>query len=269
MTQPSERDKIVALVTGASRGLGRAMAQGLLAAGHSVVAMARPGSEVALESLIQPVGPPRDRLLCLTGDICSEDACRAVLARACECFGTVHAVVNNAGLGMDLVGPQVARPRPFFEVDSAKWRRIVDTNINGTFTMSKVMVPHLLAQGWGRVVNLSTQFVTMQRVGFSPYGPTRAAVEAMTVIWAKEFAGTGVTVNALLPGGAADTDMILPEDFADRSRLIRPEVMVPPLLWLLSRASDGVTGQRFVAKNWLPSAPLAEAIAAAGAAAGW
>ncbi len=269
MTLPAESDKIVALVTGASRGLGRAMAQGLLAAGYPVVAMARPGSEAALESLIQPDGAPRDRLLCLTGDICSEEACREILARACERFGTVHALVNNAALGMDLVGPQVSKPRPFFDVDSAMWRRIVDTNINGTFTISKVIVPHLLAQGWGRVVNLSTQFVTMQRAGFSPYGPTKAAVEAMTVIWAKELAGTGVTANVLLPGGAADTDMIPREDFADRSRLVRPQAMVPPLLWLLSRASDGVTGRRFVAKTWSLSAPLAEAIASAGTDAGW
>lgn len=269
MTPPAENASLVALVTGASRGLGRAMAQGLLAAGYPVVAMARPGSEAALESLLQPQDASRERLLCLTGDICSEETCREILARACEHFGTVHALVNNAALGMDLVGPQVSKPRPFFDVDSALWRSIVDTNINGTFTMSKVVVPHLLAQGWGRVVNLSTQFGTMQRAGFSPYGPSKAAVEAMTVAWAKELAGTGVTANVLLPGGAADTAMIPHEDFADRSRLVRPQAMVPPLLWLLSRASDGVTGRRFTAKNWSPLAPLAEAIASSGAQAGW
>ena len=109
----------------------------------------------------------------------------------------------------------------------------------------------------------------MVRVGLSPYGPSNAAVEAMTAIWAQDLAGTGVTVNALLPGWASDTDMIVREDHPDRSRLVPPSAMVAPAVWLASDESDGVTGMRILAKDWDASLPAAEAFKAASATAAW
>ena len=104
----------------------------------------------------------------------------------------------------------------------------------------------------------------MRRRGFSPYGPSKAALESATIIWAQDLAGSGVTVNALLPGGATLTGMI-PASFPDdlRAKLLDPAIMVPPLLWLASPQSDGVTGRRFVAANWRDADP------AAAADAGW
>jgi 3-oxoacyl-[acyl-carrier protein] reductase len=109
----------------------------------------------------------------------------------------------------------------------------------------------MLAAGWGRIVNISVNAETMRRRGFSPYGPSKAALESETIIWAQDLAGSGVTVNALLPGGATLTGMI-PTSFPDhlRSTLLDPHVMVPPLLWIASTKSDGVTGRRFIAANW-------------------
>jgi 3-oxoacyl-[acyl-carrier protein] reductase len=98
---------------------------------------------------------------------------------------------------------------------------------------------------------------TMRRAGFSPYGPSKAALESETLIWAQDLAGTGVTVNALLPGGATRTGMIppgVPEQIM--SGLLDPTIMVAPLLYLASAQSDGVTGRRFVATLW----PAAEAV---------
>ena len=86
--------------------------------------------------------------------------------------------------------------------------------------------------------------------GFSPYGPSKAALEAATVIWAKDLAGTGVTVNALVPGGPANTRMIPLSEIPDRSKLIQPEVMIEPICWLMSRQSDGITNRRIIAKEW-------------------
>jgi 3-oxoacyl-[acyl-carrier protein] reductase len=109
----------------------------------------------------------------------------------------------------------------------------------------------------------------MQLPGFSPYGPSKAAVEAATVIWSKDLAGTPVTVNALLPGGAADTRMITDDTvFKDRSKLIPPRAMVAPLLYLASARSEGVSGRRFVASEWRHGATDDENLAAA-APAGW
>jgi NAD(P)-dependent dehydrogenase (short-subunit alcohol dehydrogenase family) len=118
------------------------------------------------------------------------------------------------------------------------------------------------AAGWGRIINISMNTETMRRRGFSPYGPSKAALESATIIWAQDLAGSGVTVNALLPGGATATGMI-PKSFPDDSRasLLDPAIMVPPLLWLASTKSDGVTGKRFVAKDFRADAPDAAATA--------
>jgi len=92
---------------------------------------------------------------------------------------------------------------------------------------------------------------TMRRAGVSPCDPSKAALEAATAIWAQDLAGSGVTVNALLPGGATLTGMI-PEhvDPALKAKLLDPGIIIPPLLWLASTVSDGVTGMRFNASQW-------------------
>jgi NAD(P)-dependent dehydrogenase (short-subunit alcohol dehydrogenase family) len=138
------------------------------------------------------------------------------------------------------------------------WRMIVDTNVNGPFLMARAVVPQMLKQHWGRIINVSMNYETMRRAGFSPYGPSKAALESETIIWAQDLAGTGVTVNSLLPGGATDTGMV-PGDIAPRvrARLLNPEIMVEPLLWLASEMADDVSGARFVGNLWDSSLPPA------------
>ncbi len=142
---------------------------------------------------------------------------------------------------------------------------VIDTNVNGPFLMARAAAPVMRAAGWGRIVNISMNRETMRRAGFSPYGPSKAALESETVIWAQDLAGSGVTVNALLPGGATLTGMI-PQgvDPALRAKLLDPGVIVPPLLWLASPASDGVTGMRFNAVLWPAGVDAAAAAEAAG-----
>jgi NAD(P)-dependent dehydrogenase (short-subunit alcohol dehydrogenase family) len=113
-------------------------------------------------------------------------------------------------------------------------------------------------------------YETMQRAGFSPYGPSKAALESETIIWAQDLAGTGVTVNALLPGGATLTGMI-PPSVPERVRttLLAPDIVVPPLMWLASPASDGVTGKRVIANRWPVDAGVDVNRAGALESAGW
>ncbi|MFZ3119483.1 MAG: SDR family oxidoreductase [Variovorax sp.] len=109
---------------------------------------------------------------------------------------------------------------------------VIETNVNGPFLMARAALPHLLRAGWGRIINISMNHETMRRRGFSPYGPSKAALESATAIWAQDLAGSGITANTLLPGGATATGMIpagLPEEVL--SQLLAPEVVVPPLLW--------------------------------------
>lgn len=106
----------------------------------------------------------------------------------------------------------------------------------------------MLKRGWGRIINTSIKHETMRRRGFSPYGPSKAALELEITIWAQHLAGAGITVNALLPGSATLTGVI-PGSFsqAAREKLLDREVIVPSLPWLVSSEADNVTGLRIVA----------------------
>ena len=145
----------------------------------------------------------------------------------------------------------MTQPTRFWETPADTWRLVIDTNVVGPFLMARAAIPTMLAGGWGRIVNISINAETMRRRGFSPYGPSKAALESATVIWAQDLANSGVTANVLLPGGAALTGMI-PSSFPEhlRATLLDPEIMVPPLLWIASTKSDGITGRRFIAARW-------------------
>ncbi|ALK95082.1 short-chain dehydrogenase [Massilia sp. WF1] len=262
----------VAIVTGGGRGLGHAMTLGLARAGASVViSAARQTDEVRrVADDINAVLGAR-RVLALQADVTREADCRRLVDEAIAAFDGLHILVNNAGRGMKYVSPTfLTEATRFWEVDSETWRTIIDTNVNGPFLMAKAAVPHMVRQRWGRVINITMNHETMRRAGFSPYGPSKAALESETVIWAQDLAGTGVTVNGLLPGGATDTGMI-PDGVADavRRQLLRPEVVVEPLLWLASEASAEITGTRLNAARWDGALPAEQAAAAALENAGW
>ena len=269
MTQTIDVRGKVVLLSGASRGLGRAMAIGLARAGAKLAITARPGSDAKLADTVGSIGSPDADVLTLTGDIAQSGDCARFVESTLRRFGRIDALINNAGLGMDQLGAHFVRRWKFDEIPDEVWTRIVDTNINGTWLMSRAAVKPMLAQGSGRIVNLSTSFPTMIRSGFTPYGPTKAAIEAMTAAWADDYRDTGITVNALLPGWASDTDMIPVEDFPEREKLVPPSVMVQPALWLVSDASKDTTGMRVVAKDWDATLSVADAARAACSKAAW
>ncbi len=262
----------VAIVTGGGRGLGRAMVMGLARAGARVVATAAESVaqiRQAADDANRLAGDGRARPL--LADVARESDCRAVADEAMASFGAIHILVNNAGRGMRYISSAfLTQPTRFWEANPGIWRMIIDTNVNGPFLMARAVVPQMLRQGWGRIINISINHETMRRVGFSPYGPSKAALESETIIWAQELSGTGVTVNALLPGGASNTGMI-PDGLSEeaRQRLLDPEIMVAPLLWLASDASASTTGKRLVALRWDTSLPGHQAAERACEPAGW
>ena len=258
-----------AIVTGGGRGLGRAMALGLLRAGANVViTAARTRQEIETVANEGVKMLDAGALRKLAADVTSEEDCQFVVSETVREFGSVHILVNNAGRGMRFVSEKFFdAPTKFWQTDPAVWRTIINTNVNGPFLMAREVVPQMLKQGWGRIINISMNHETMRRAGFSPYGPSKAALESETTIWAQDLAGTGVTVNSLLPGGATDTGMV-PRDVSPR-RLLDPNIMVAPLLWLASESANGVTGARFVANLWDCSLPPDQAAEKARSAAGW
>jgi NAD(P)-dependent dehydrogenase (short-subunit alcohol dehydrogenase family) len=257
----------VAIVTGGGRGLGRAMALGLAQAGIHVIATAareRAEVEAVAEEAHQACG--ESRVLPLIADVTEKNDCARVVDTVVERFGRLDILVNNAGRGMKYVSNEfLTEPTRFWEVAPETWRMVIDTNVNGPFLMARHAVPVMLKAAWGRIVNISVSQGTIRRRGFSPYGPSKAALEAETIIWAQDLEGTGVTVNALLPGGATLTGMV-PETVPEKvkSTLLDPSVIVPPLLWLVSPDADGITGRRLVAAKWQAGCDGSSAAEAAG-----
>ena len=262
----------VGIVTGGGRGLGRAMILGLAQAGIHVVATAareRIEIEAVAEEVRQSCG--ESRVLPIVADVTQEDDCARVVDAAVKRFGRLDILVNNAGRGMKYVSNEfLTEPTRFWEVAPETWRLMIDTNVNGPFMMARHAVPVMLKAGWGRIVNVSASQGTMRRRGFSPYGPSKAALESETIIWAQDLEGTGVTVNALLPGGATLTGMV-PQTVSEqaKSAMLDPSIMVPPLLWLVSPEADGTTGRRLVATKWQTGSDGKSAAEAATEQAGW
>jgi NAD(P)-dependent dehydrogenase (short-subunit alcohol dehydrogenase family) len=114
-----------------------------------------------------------------------------------------------------------------------------------------------------------TRLGTMLNAGSPTYGASKAVLETLSAIMAKDLDGTGVTVNVLVPCGVANTPMISDEAGFDRAKLIQPEVMAPPLVWLVSDAAGKVTGRRFLGVHWDPKLPPEEAAEKAGAPVAW
>lgn len=247
------------------------MVLGLARAGiHVIATTAREGKEIEAVAREAAENHAAGTVVPLVADVTRASECAMVVDTAVKRFGRLDILVNNAGRGMRYVSDSfLTQPTRFWEISPETWRLIVDTNVNGPFLMARSAAPLMIRVGWGRIINISVNRETMRRRGFSPYGPSKAALESETIIWSQELAGTGVTVNALLPGGATRTGMV-PDGVSDevRSRLLDPEVIVPPLLWLISKGADQMTGMRIVANKWRSDLSGREAYAAAAEPAG-
>jgi NAD(P)-dependent dehydrogenase (short-subunit alcohol dehydrogenase family) len=263
-TYPSLAGRTV-MVTGGSRGLGREMVLALVSAGAAVaVCGSRPGA--ALDETVSEANRlGAGKAMAVTADVADYGQCEAAVASAIEALGQIDVLVNNAGLGMRRISEKFnTEPTRFWETDPAAWKDIIDTNINGAFNMARALVPSMVARGFGKVINISTSDQTMVRRGYAPYGPSKAALEAMSRVWAEDLADTGVDVNVYLPGGAADTDLLPPsanKKGAD-GNLLPAAIMRRAILWLADDQSNGITGGRYIARLWDETLPPSEAAAA-------
>jgi len=260
----------VAIVTGAAGGIGKAMVRSLLAAGIRVAGVDRDhGPLVALAAGAREQGKAAE-LLTIETDLSADGAVAEVTGTTRARFGHIDILVNNAGIGPGAIRPDSwQRPLKFWEVTADQWRRFVAVHTTAPFMLANAVVPEMMRQGWGRIVNVTTSLGTMIRDGSPTYGPSKAALEALSAIMAKDLDGTGVTVNVLVPGGVTNTPMISDAAGFDRATLIQPEVMAPPLLWLLSDAAQKVTGRRFLAVYWDPALAPEQAAEKAGAPVAW
>jgi 3-oxoacyl-[acyl-carrier protein] reductase len=262
----------VVVITGGGRGFGRELA--LAFADHGAkLALVAARSRDELDATVAEVNATRaDCCIGLVADIASPKETVAAAAAAVSRFGRIDVLINNAARGPSDSMPHYdpIDPLPFWKADPERYAEVVDTNITGTFLMTRAVVTAMVAQGFGRIINLSTSRPTMVRRGAGPYGATKAALEANSVVWAMDVAGTGVTVNVLLPGAASDTALIPGGDVGGRAvpdyrpglgergdvgriaGLLPADIVVPPALWLASDDSADWNGRRFIAKDWNP-----------------
>ena len=239
------KDK-VAIVTGGGRGIGKAIAEAFAREGANVVVTAaRQRNEI--EQVASKIGGTA-----VLADVSNKDDVQKLVDSVVSDFGRIDILVNNAARGMKFVNESfMTEPKPFWEADPDMWRMVIDTNISGVFLMTRAVIPHMLEQRFGRIINISMNHETMKRKGFTPYGPSKAALESMSTIWAQELEGMGITLNVLLPGGATNTGMI-PDNFPElkRKELIDPAIMGPPAVYLASDDASGINGQRIIAIEW-------------------
>lgn len=253
-------DGKVAIVTGAGRGIGRAIAEAYLQEGAKVSITAAHG-QTELDQLAKQGWS--EQVVALLADVTIQEACEQVVDQTIQRFGHVDILVNNAGRGMKYVSASfLTEPTRFWEVEPSVWRMIIDTNVNGPFYMARAVVTRWLEQQReGRIINIGVSYETMKRRGFSPYGSSKAALEAASAIWAQELIEARIRVNILLPGGATNTGMVPASTPADvQTRLLQPEIMQAPAVFLASDESLELTGRRLIATEWSAANPQGRAI---------
>jgi NAD(P)-dependent dehydrogenase (short-subunit alcohol dehydrogenase family) len=239
------------LVSGGTSGLGRAMSAALVAGGAYVVLTGRDAARAtATAAELARSGPGRAVGIGL--DVRNEQSVAEGVATASDVLDKIEVLVNNAGIGMQTVNPRfLTDPQPFWMVEPDGFRDLFATNVTGYFLLARALAPVMVAAGKGKIINVSVSETTTRRAGFAPYGPSRAATDSLSHVMAADLAGTGVTVNLLAPGGATATGMV-PDDIGDdvRARLLDPAIVGPPIRWLVSADSDGITDCRVVATDF-------------------
>jgi len=255
----------VALITGAGRGLGKVMTLALLRQGLRVVLTST--DLQSLQDTITESGAPPTQARALAGDLSIPQECTRIAQDALRLWGRIDILVNNAGLGTTtILANLLENPFRFWEVDRATFERFFEVNSTAPYFLAALLAPQMVSRGWGRIVNNTTSLDTMLR--FAVYGGSKAALEAHTASMAIDLDGTGVTANVLVPGGGAATRMVEGLGLPMES-FISPEVMAAPMVWLASDASDGVTGRRFIARDWDPALPPDQAAEISGAPVAW
>ncbi|HEX2440203.1 MAG TPA: glucose 1-dehydrogenase [Methylomirabilota bacterium] len=231
-----------AVVTGASRGLGRAIALALAAAGADVAVAARAKPE--LEETAQQVQEHGVRALAVPTDITSYPAVERLMAHTVEGLGRLDIVVNNAG---------IAKVAPLAEASLDDWRAILDVNLSGVFFGCRAAAPFLIEQKAGKVINLASVLAAVALPGYTMYSATKGAVISLTRTLAVEWARHNVQVNAIAPGWfvtemneAAFADPRIHERLTRNipaRRTGRLEEIGPLAVYLASPGSEFMTGQ--------------------------
>jgi NAD(P)-dependent dehydrogenase (short-subunit alcohol dehydrogenase family) len=228
----------VALITGASQGLGRALAVAYVKEGARVVINAR--SEERIRPVAEEVESSGAKVLALAADVSKSADVERLVDETVERFGRIDVLVNNAGV----LGPRVE----ILEYPEEEWRRVIDANLTGPFLVSKAIVPHM-PEG-GSIVNVVSGVSVEGRAEWGAYSVSKFGVEGLTQILASELEERGIRVNAVDPGGMRTGMRAAAYPEEDPMTRITPEENTAVFLYLASDESMDVTGERFKAQEF-------------------
>ena len=233
----------VALVTGSSRGIGAALAEGLVGAGAVVVLNGRDGA--ALESARAGLAAATDAVVhAVAFDVTDDAAVTAAVADIEARVGPIGVLVNNAG---------VQHRVPMLDLAVADWDRVLAANLTGPFLVGRAVARAMVARGAGKIVNIASVQARLARPGIAPYSASKGGLAMLTRTMCAEWGPSGVQANAIAPGyfdTVLTSALVNDPDFdawvkgrTPARRWGRPEELVGTLLWLASAASDFVNGQ--------------------------
>jgi 3-oxoacyl-[acyl-carrier protein] reductase len=226
-------------VTGGGRGLGRAIALAYAAEGAAVAVAARTEDEVAETVwLIEEQG---GRAVGLVADVRDSRSVEALAAAAAEALGPVNILVNSAGVGLRA---------PVQDTSEEQWDAVVDTLLKGTFLVAQALIPQMIAQGGGNIINLGAPLDKIAVPGFAAYYAAKCGVDGLTRVMAKDLRRHGINVNALHPGGYADTAMVRAVVPEVRTGLLAVESIAPAAVALAALPPRAQTGQTVDAHTW-------------------
>lgn len=241
----------IALITGAGRGIGRAIATAMARQGATVALTAR--TKQQLDEVVQQVESDGGRAVAFSADLSQADVPGQLVASVVEQVGPIDILVNNAGIGSS------QDPRPLVEFDDDFWDLTMAVNVKAPYLLTKLVLPSMIHSGWGRIINISSINAKVAAVHGAAYTTSKHAVAGLTKATAKEVAAHGITANAICPGVTATMMNDKRVEYDARrlgksfeevesqatplGRRLRPEEMAGLAVFLASPAAAAINGQ--------------------------